>query len=352
MGREARPLGNAIATVLIGARPSSWEMPVKPRSVAVSMALSLALSAWSVAPSNAQGTFPTGPVTIVVPIAGSAVDAVTRMIGERASKSWGQPVVVVVKGGAGTVLGTEAVARAKPDGHTIGVAISALSINPAIKASMPYDTVRDIRGVTLLANAAMAAVVNPEVPASSTAEFIAYARSKKSEELSYVTSGIGALGHISGELFQHAAGIKMLHVPYQDSPRAIAELIAGQGQAYFGIWQAVEPQVRAGKLRVLGVFNSARLKQHPSIPTISETLPGVEVISRLGVIAPGGTPKAVIEKISADFVAISRSEEVAERIRSFGMDPVGSSPAEYDAIIADEIKSWTEVLGRAGVRPN
>ena len=325
---------------------------MKSRSMTAWMPLALSLWAWSIPPSKAQGTFPTGPVTIVVPIAGSAVDAVARMIGERVSKSWGQPVVVVVKGGAGTVLGTEAVARAKPDGHTIGMAISALSINPAIKASMPYDTVRDIRGITLIANAAMAAVIKPDVPASTTAEFIAYAKTKKREELSYVTSGIGALGHISGELFQHAAGIKMLHVPYQDSPRAIAELIAGQGQAYFGIWQAVEPQVRAGKLRALGVFNSTRLKQHPTIPTISETLPGVEVISRLGVIAPGGTPKAVIEKISADFVAISRSEEVASRIKSFGMDPVGSSPAEYDAIIAEEIKGWTDVLGRAGVKPN
>lgn len=323
-----------------------------PCAVAVWAAAAAAVSAWPATPSRAQGAFPTAPVTIVVPIGGSAVDAVARLISERVSKSWGQPVVVVVKGGAGTILGTEAVARAKPDGHTIGMAISALSINPALRASMPYDTIRDIRGVTLLANAAMAGVINPEVPAKNTAEFIAYAKGKKPDELSYLTSGIGTLGHISGELFQHAAGIRMLHVPYQDSPRAIAELIAGQGQAFFGLWQVVEPQVRAGKLRPLGIFSKERMGQHPAVPTISETLAGVETISRLGVIAPGGTPKAIIDKISTDFVAIARSEEVAERIRSFGMVPVGSSPAEYDAIIAEEVKSWTEVLGRAGVKPN
>jgi len=303
-------------------------------------------------PCHAQGVFPTAPVTIIVPMPAGGADAMARIIGERVTKSWGQPVVVVTKPGAGTILGTEAVARAKPDGHTIGMAISALTINPAIRASMPYDTLRDIRGVTLVANAAMAAVAHPSVPAGDTAAFIAYARSKKPEELSYLTPGVGTLGHISGELFQHAAGIRFLHVPYQESPRAVNDLLAGQGQLFFGLWQSVEPLVRADKLKVLGIFNKDRLADYPAVPTIGETLPGVETISRLGVIAPGSTPRPIIDKIAADFAAIVKTAEVKDRVRPFGMEPVGSTPAEYDAIIARELATWKEVLGRAGVKPN
>ncbi len=297
-------------------------------------------------------TFPTGPVTIVVPIGAGGADAIARIVAERVSKPWGHPVVVVTKAGAGTILGTEAVARAKPDGHTIGMAISALTINPAIRSTMPYDTLRDIRGVTLLANAAMVAAMHPNVPATDTKSFIAYAKTKKPEELAYLTPGIGTLGHISGELFQNAAGIKLLHVPYQESPRAVADLLAGQGQAFFGLWQSVEPLVRADKVKVLGIFNKQRLADHPAVPTISETLPGVETISRLGVIAPAGTPKEIIAKIAADFAAIIKADDVRERIRPFGMEAVGSTPAEYDAVIAQEVADWKTVLGRAGVKPN
>ncbi len=304
------------------------------------------------APVRAQGGYPTGPVTIIVPIAAGGADALARILADRVSKSWGQPVIVVTKVGAGTILGTEAVARAKPDGHTLGMAISALTINPAIRATMPYDTARDLVGVTLLANAAMAAVAHTSVPASDVKGFIAYAKSRKSEELSYLTPGIGTLGHISGELFQEAAGIKMLHVPYQDSPRAVGDLLAGQGQLFFGLWQSVEPLVRADKVKALGIFNKERLADHPNLPTIAETLPGVETISRLGVIAPRGTPASIVSKVAADFGAIVKSSEVRERIRPFGMEAVGSSPEEFNAVIEQELRDWRAVLGRAGVKPN
>ena len=315
-------------------------------------ALAAAATVAAPGPSAAQGSFPSQPVTIIVPMPASSVDAMARILADRISKPWGQPVVVVNKTGAGTILGTEAVARAKPDGHTIGMAISALTINPAIRASMPYDTLRDIRGVTLAANATMAAAAHPSVPAGTAKDFIAWAKTKKPDELSFLTPGIGTLGHISGELFQHAAGIKMLHVPYQDSVRAVTELMAGQGQMFFGLWQSVEPHVRAGKMKAIGVFDRQRMADHPTVPTIAETLPGVETISRVGVIAPAGTPKAIIEKISAEFAAIVKTPEVRERLRPMGMEAVGSTAAEYDAIIAKELAEWKDVLGRAGVKPN
>ncbi len=322
-----------------------------PTTASTVLAAALAVA---VAPAAAvaQGAFPTAPVTIIVPFSSGGADAIARIISDRVAKTWGQPVVVVAKPGAGTILGTEAVARAKPDGHTIGMAISAMTINPAIRATMPYDTIKDIRGISLLANAAMVGVMHPSVPAANTKEFIAYAKTKKPEELSYLTPGIGTLGHISGELFQHAAGIKLLHIPYQESPRAVNDLIAGQGQLFFGIWQSVEPFVRADKMKVLGIFNKERLADFPNVPTIGEALPGVETISRLGAIAPAGTPKAILDKIAADFGAIMKSAEVRERIRPFGMEPVGSSPEEFDAIIAKEVAEWKTVLGRAGVKPN
>lgn len=326
---------------------------MRSRTFAIAAAaIAAAVTVAAPGPVAAQGSFPSQPVTIIVPIVGGGADAVARLVGDRVTKAWGQPVVVTNKGGAGTILGTEAVARAKPDGHTIGMAISALSINPAIRATMPYDTLRDIRGVTLLANATMAGVLHPDVPAANAKEFIAYAKTKKPDELSYLTPGIGTLGHISGALFQHAAGIRLLHVPFQDSGRAVTDLMAGQGQAFFGLWQSVEPLVRAGKVKPLGIFDRQRLPDHPNVPTVAETLPGVETISRVGVIAPGGTPPAILERISKDFAAVIHSDEVRARIRTFGMIPVGSTPAEYDAIIAKELAEWKDVLGRAGVKPN
>jgi len=323
---------------------TGWASALAVSSLAV-------FSAASTSVARAQ-TFPSGPVTIIIPIGAGGSDAIARIIGERVSKTWGQPVVVVNKPGAGTMLGTEAVARAKPDGHTLGMAISALTINPAIRASMSYDTLKDIRGVTLLANAAMVGAIHASVPASSATEFIAWAKTKKPDEIEYLTPGIGTLGHISGELFQNAAGIKMLHVPYQESNRAVTDFIAGQGQAFFGLWQSVEALVRADKVKVIGIFNKTRMADYPNVPTVAETLPGVETVSRLGAIAPAGTPKAVLDKISADFNAIIRMEDVKERFRPFGMVPVGSTPEEFDAVIAKELAEWKDVLGRAGVKPN
>ncbi len=318
---------------------------------ASSVILASCLSSWLGGTAAAQGKWPTAPVTIVVPIGAGGADAIARIMAERVSKIWGQPVVVVNKPGAGTILGTEMVARAKPDGHTIGMAISALTINPAIRAKMPYDTLKDLRGISLLANAAMVGVMHPSVPATDTKSFIAWAKTKKPDELAYLTPGIGTLGHISGELLQAAAGIKMLHVPYQESGRAVGDLIAGQGQVFFGLWQSVEPLVRADKVKVLGIFNRARLEDFPKVPTIAETLPGVETISRLGAIAPRATPKAVIDKIAADFTAAIKSPDVRERFRPFGMEPVGSTPEAYDAVIVKEMADWKDLLGKAGVQP-
>ncbi len=317
----------------------------------LAVAVAVAMAAPWPGSANAQ-SFPTGPVTIIIPIGAGGSDAIARIIGERVSKTWGQPVVVVNKPGAGTMIGTEAVARAKPDGHTLGMAISALTINPAIRAKMPYDTLKDIRGVTLLANAAMVGAMHPSVPASNAREFVAWAKTKKPDEIAYLTPGIGTLGHISGELFQAAAGIKMLHVPYQESNRAVTDFVAGQGQVFFGLWQSVEALLRADKVKVIGIFNKTRMADFPNVPTIAETLPGVEMVSRLGAIAPGGTPKALLQKISADFNAIIRMPDVVERFRPFGMVPVGSTPEEFDAVIAQEMKDWKSVLGKAGVKPN
>lgn len=301
------------------------------------------------AEAHAQSLYPTQPVTIIAPMPAGGADALARIIAERLTGKWGQPIVVLNKAGAGTIIGTDAVAKARPDGHTIGMAISAFTINAALHKSLPYDTLKDLKAVTLLADAAMAGVLHPSVPANTAGEFVAWAKTKKPEELTFLTPGIGTLGHISGELFQHAAGIKMLHVPYQDSPRAVNELIAGQGQAFFGLWQSVEPHVRAGRMKPLGVFTKARLDDQPNVPTIAEALPGVETTSRLGVIAPAATPQSIVDKIAKDFSAVVTTDEIKAKVKGFGMIPVGSSPAEYDRINREEIAKWREVFARAGV---
>ena len=299
----------------------------------------------------AQERWPTLPVTIIVPMPAGGADAVARIIAEKLSPRWGQPIVVVNKAGAGTIIGTDAVAKAKPDGHTLGIAISALTINAAIQPSLPYDTLKDLVAVSLLADAAMVGVMHPSVPANTASELIAWVKTRKPDEVAFLTPGIGTLGHISGELFQHAAGIRMLHVPYQDSPRAVNDLIAGQGQLFFGLWQSVEPLVKAGRMKVIGLFTKQRLADYPDVPIIAETLAGIETTSRLGAIAPAGTPRPIIDRIAADFAEIVRSDEFARRTRAFGMVPVGSTPEAYDAINRQEIATWKDVLGRAGVKP-
>ena len=299
----------------------------------------------------AQERWPTLPVTIIVPMPAGGADAVARIIAEKLSPRWGQPIVVVNKAGAGTIIGTDAVAKAKPDGHTLGIAISALTINAAIQPSLPYDTLKDLVAVSLLADAAMVGVMHPSVPANTASELIAWVKTRKPDEVAFLTPGIGTLGHISGELFQHAAGIRMLHVPYQDSPRAVNDLIAGQGQLFFGLWQSVEPLVKAGRMKVIGLFTKQRLADYPDVPIIAETLAGIETTSRLGAIAPAGTPRPIIDRIAADFAEIVRSDEFARRTRAFGMVPVGSTPEAYDAINRQEIATWKDILGRAGVKP-
>jgi tripartite-type tricarboxylate transporter receptor subunit TctC len=228
-------------------------------------------------PAQPQTDFPTKPVRIVVPFAaGGPTDVVMRGLGDLLSARWGQPVIIENRPGAGTVLGTNYLAKSPPDGYTLGAALSAFVTSAAARASLPYDPLKDLTAVGTVTTTQWALVVHPSFPANSVAEFVAEAK-RRSVPIDYAAPGIGGLGHMAGELLQRAAGIKMQFIPYGGSAVALTDVIAGRVPVMFDVWSSARPHVLAGSLKLLGAAGAKRLPHHPQVATIAETYPGFEV---------------------------------------------------------------------------
>ena len=295
-------------------------------------------------------TWPTKPVTLIVPFAaGGPTDTVARMLSERLQAQWKQPVVIDYKPGGGTMVGTQFVARAPADGYTLGMAISAHMINPALQPKMAYDTVKDLAGVGLIAQAHFGLFAHPSLPANNVAELVAYAR-KNPGALSYATPGIGTGTHLAAEMMEHMAGIFMVHIPYRGSAPAQQDVIAGRVPLLFDVQFSAMPFVRDNRMKLLALASPKRAAQSPEVPLMSETLPGFSAMSLIGVIAPSGVPRPLVERISADIATAVRSPEMGARMAQLGMEPVGSTPQAYDAIIRSEIAKWTQVVKTAGIK--
>ena len=291
-------------------------------------------------------SYPTKPIRFIV---GPGPDALARVIGQKLTDAWGQPVIIDQRGGGGGTISAEAVARAAPDGYTLLLATGTHTINPSMY-KVSYDMVRDFAPVTLLASTPFILAVHPSVPANSVGELIALAKSKPGA-LNYGSGGSGTPPHLATELFKTMAGVNLVHVPYKTVAAAITDLIAGQLQVMFTVGPAGLPQIRAGRIRGLAVSTAKRSAFAPELPTVAEAgLGGFDVFGWNGLLAPAGTPKAVIAKLHDEITRALRIPEVRERIAGFGFEPVGNSPEEFGEFVKADIARWAKVAKESGAR--
>ena len=321
-------------------------MPVSRRVFA-------ALCAWialAVPVSVQAQTWPNKPVRLIVPFpAGGATDIIGRLMAQKMSEVWGQTVIVENKPGAGTVVGTDLVAKAVPDGYTLGMVITAHVINPSLRRDMPFDTIKDLAGVTQVAQAHLVLAAHPAFEANSIAELVALAR-KHPGKYSYATPGSGTSMHLTMELLKTQAGIDLLHVPYKGGAPATQDVIGGRVPLLTDVHYAAAPNIKAGKLKVLALMSPVRPATSPELPVIAETVPGVSSISIVGIVAPSGTSRDLVQKISADIARAVKTSDLARRMIDMGMEPVGSTPEQYDALIKSEIEKWGPVVKASGAK--
>ena len=304
--------------------------------------------AWGLA--WAQSDYPTRPVKVVVPSPpGGGTDILARVLAQHFSKALGQPFVVENKPGAGNMIGIESVARAPADGYTLLVVASTLALNSVLYKKVPYDPVRDFAPITLAATAPNVLIVNPGLPVKSLPEFIALAKAKPGA-LSYGTPGIGTSPHLSMELLKSMAGIDLQHVPYRGTAAAVTDVIGGQIVATFANALTAKPQVDSGRVRALAVSGPRRVDAFPAVPPVAEAgVPGYEAMQWYGVAAPAGTPAPIIARLHAEAARALQSDEMKEKLALDGAQPVGSTPAEFAALIRRELDKWTRVVRAAGI---
>jgi tripartite-type tricarboxylate transporter receptor subunit TctC len=302
--------------------------------------------ALAVAGSALAQTYPNKPIRVIV---GPGPDALARVIGQKLTETWGQPVIVDQRGGGGGTISAEAVAKAAPDGYTLLLATGTHTINPSMY-KVSYDMVRDFAPVTLLASTPFILAVHPSVPATSVAELIRLAKSKPGA-LNYGSGGNGTPPHLATELFKTSAGIELVHVPYKTVAAAITDLVAGQLQVMFTVGPAGLPQIHAGRLRGLAVSTPKRSAFAPDLPTVAESgLPGFDVFGWNGLLAPAGTPPSVVGKLQGEIARALQNPEVRERIAGFGFEPVGNTPEEFGEFVKTDIARWAKVVKESGAR--
>jgi len=313
--------------------------------------LVLALAAGFASLTSAQ-PYPTKPIKLVAPSTpGDAPDVIARLVADKLSTALGQQVVVENRPGAGGVVGSDYVAKAVPDGYTLIMGnAGSHGINAAVYSKLPYDIQRDFAPVSQVAVAPNVMVINPSVPASTVAEFIAYAKANPGK-LSYASGGNGSSAHMSMELFKSMSGIDIQHVPYKGSSPALTDVVSGQVVAFIGNMPPTVPLIKAGKLRAIAVTTKSRSALMPELPTITEAgLPGFETVAWFGVLAPAGTPPEVVNRLSAEIAKIAKSPEIREKLVAMGAEPVGSTPEEFKAVIDRDIAKWKPLAQRVGIK--
>jgi tripartite-type tricarboxylate transporter receptor subunit TctC len=292
-------------------------------------------------------------VRIIVPYPpGSGTDIVARLLGQRVGESWGQPMVVENRPGAGAIVGVEAVAKAAPDGYTIGIADTGpLAINPALYPKLPYDPLRDFAPVIEVAKLPFMLVAHPSLGVSSIAELIAAAK-REPGRINYASVGNGSGVHLATELFKKRAGIDLVHIPYKGSAPALNDVLAGTTPVMFVNLLSGMPHVKSGRLRALAVAGPARLRALPDVPTIGEAgVPGYEFQAWFGVIAPAATPAPIVERLNAEFRRVLSLADIRDRLlNEGGMQPVGGGAEQFAALIASEKERWGKLVRETGAR--
>ncbi len=294
--------------------------------------------------------FPNKAVRLMVPFPpGGATDIIGRLVAAKMQEVWGQAVVVENKPGAGTVVGTEYVAKSAPDGHTLGMVVTAYVINPSLRADLPYNTLKDLTGVTQVSVQHLVMAANPSFPANSIPELIALAK-KEPGKLAYATPGSGTAMHLSVELLKTSSGIDLVHVPYKGGAPAQQDVMAGRVPILMDVLYAVQPLIKAGRIKVLALLSPSRAPELPEYPVVSESVPGVSALSLVGIVAPAATPRELVNHIGTDIARAVKSSDLTERMKLQGMEPIGSTPEQFDALIRAEIEKWAKVVKLSGAK--
>jgi tripartite-type tricarboxylate transporter receptor subunit TctC len=294
--------------------------------------------------------YPSRPVHFVVPqAAASASDIIARLMGDWLSSHLGQQFVVDDRPGVGGNIATEFVVRSAPDGYTLLLCNSQNAISPSLYHNLSFDFIRDTAPVAQVEAVPLVMEVHPSVPAKTVPEFIAYAKANPGK-INMASAGVGGPQHLAGELFKAMAHVDLVHVPYRGSPPAITDLLAGQVQVMFDVTPTALPQIRASKLRALGVTSSQRIDSLPDVPPIADFLPGYEAAGWIGVAAPKGTPPEIIDTLSKQLIAAVADDKIQARFRELGAIPKSRPPAEFAKFIAAETAKWAKVIKDAGIK--
>jgi tripartite-type tricarboxylate transporter receptor subunit TctC len=296
-------------------------------------------------------TYPTRSIRLVVPFgAGGGTDNLARIVEPHVSKALGQSFIIDNRPGGGSVIGMDAVVKSPPDGYTLVMTDTSIAVNPSLLKSMPYDALKDLEPVSLLATAPVILVAHPKVSAKTLKELVSLAKAQPGK-LNYASGGNGASTHLGGELLKLVAGIDVVHVPYKGTGPAMNDLIGGHVDVMFSGISSARPHLEAGALRALAVTGEMRNAAVPDVPTFAEAgFADVTASTYWGVLAPKGTPKDVIERLSVDFAKAMRDPEIITRIGLLGYLPIGGGPADYAANLRSEIKKWGDVIARANIR--
>ena len=322
---------------------------LSPLAISSIAALSIAGAA------QAQPTasdYPRKPVRLVVPFAaGGALDVITRSVTPKMSENLGQQILVDNRGGAGTTIGTEIVARSPPDGYTLLMVGGSHVTNPAMVRKLPYDSIRDFAGITIVAEVPSALLVHPSLPVKNVKGLMALAKARPGE-ITYATPGRGTLAHLAIEWLSSMGGVKMVTVPYKGAGPALIDLMAGQVELLFTALPGVVQQTRDGKVRMIAQTAGKRSASMPDVPTVEESgYPGFLVSSHFGLLVPAGTPRPVIDRVRGAVLEALGDAAVLSRLAALGAERVGSTPEEQEALIRSEIAKWIKVARGAGIDP-
>ena len=302
------------------------------------------------AAQSAAAAYPSKPIRLIVPLAaGGPSDTMARTLAQKLSEVVKQNVIVDNRPGASGIIGTELVAKSPPDGYTLLLVSTAVAINPSLYKKLPYDTLKDLAGVSLLAAAPYMLAVHPSLPVKNVKQLIALAKARPGE-LNHASGGSGTGPHLGMEVFMQRTGIKAVHVTYKGGGPALNDFIAGQTQVYMGNMLTLYPQVKSGRARALAVTSAKRSPAAPEIPTVAESgVPGFEEGGQHGIVAPSGVPKDILAKLNRDIVTAMRSPDIVKRLAVEGSEVVASTPEEYDAVIRRDIAKWAKIIGAAGI---
>ncbi len=317
------------------------------RAFTLGMAVGLLMAA---VPATAQQAYPNKPIRIIVPYApGGTTDLLARLLGPKLTERWGQQVIAENRPGGNTIIGSEALVKSKPDGYTF-MFMSSTFVTTSLLAPIPFDAIKDFTPVTSLVSSEFVFAIHASVPANNLQEFITLAKSKPGQ-LNYASSGAGGITHLAMELFNMTAGTKMNHIPYKGTGPAIADLAGGQVQAAINDPPAVIPHIKSGKLKGIAVTGQMRMASLPQVPTFAEAgLPKYDIRLWYGVLAPAGTPKAIIDKFASEMAKILVVPETKEKLMEQGLTPFISSPEQFGALIKADMAKFANVIKTANIK--